>query len=134
MIVSWLESFYAGDQPKPLFTRLIRDVPPLELSTIRSLQWRRTAFSSPRFPHRAKCALRLALELPAATPHRARNALEKLKRITRGALGRVGDRQSSTMAASLKMSAANRYILHSCSSETPKRCAKTIVAIRPVLS
>ena len=38
------------------------------------------------------------------------------------------------MAASLKMSAASRYILHSGSRDVPSLCAKRIVAIRPMLS
>ena len=75
-----------------------------------------TALSSPRFPHLAKCALKLALELPAATPHRALKTLEKLKSSTRIAFGSAGERQSSIMAASLNTSAARRYILHSGSS------------------
>jgi len=38
------------------------------------------------------------------------------------------------MAASLNMSAASRYILHSGSSDVPSLWAKRIVAIRPILS
>lgn len=47
-------------------------------------------------------------------------------------LGKAGDKQSSTMAVSLKTSAASRYILHSGSRAVPRRCAKRIVAMRPV--
>ena len=93
-----------------------------------------TAFSSPRLPHFAKWALRLALELPAATPHKARRMLEKLNRITLGIFDSAGDRQSSTIAVSLKMSAAKRYILHSGSRAVPSLWANRIVAILPVLS
>lgn len=78
-----------------------------------------TAFNSPRFPHFAKCALRLAFELPAATPHKALRILEKLSRTTLRGLGKAGERQSRIMAASLKTSAANRYILHSGSRVVP---------------
>jgi hypothetical protein len=60
--------------------------------------------------------------------------LEKLRSITRDDLGNAGDKQSRIMAASLKMSAASRYILHSGSSEVPSLWAKSIVAIRPILS
>lgn len=38
------------------------------------------------------------------------------------------------MAESLKMSAARRYILHSGSSDVPRRWAKRMVAMRPILS
>ena len=93
-----------------------------------------TAFSSPRLPHLAKCALKLAFELPAATPHNALSTLEKLKSITLGSFGSVGERQSRIIAVSLKTSAANRYILHSGSRDVPSLCAKRIVAIRPMLS
>lgn len=93
-----------------------------------------TAFSSPRLPHFAKWALRLALELPAATPHKARRMLEKLSRITLGTFDSAGDKQSSTIAVSLKMSAAKRYILHSGSKAVPSLWANRIVAILPVLS
>lgn len=93
-----------------------------------------TAFNSPRLPHLAKCALKLALELPAQTPHRALSTLEKLSRITLGTFGRAGDRQSRIIAVSLNMSAASLYILHSGSSDVPSLCANAIVAIRPMLS
>jgi hypothetical protein len=93
-----------------------------------------TAFNSPKFPFFAKCALRLALELPAHTPHRERRTLENDKMSTLAALGKTGDRQSRIMAVSLKMSAANRYILHSGSNDVPSLCANSIVAIRPMLS
>ena len=93
-----------------------------------------TAFNSPKFPHLAKCALRLALELPAATPHSARKTLEKLSKMTRGIFGSAGDRQSRIMAQSLKTSAASLYILHSGSREVPSLWAKRMVAIRPILS
>lgn len=82
----------------------------------------------------AKWALRLALELPAATPHNALKTLEKLSKITLGALGSAGERQSKIIAVSLKTSAASLYILHSGSSEVPSLWAKRIVAIRPILS
>jgi hypothetical protein len=58
--------------------------------------------------------------------------LENPKINTRSGLGNAGDRQSSTMAVSLKTSAASRYILHSGSSAVPRRCAKRIVAMRPI--
>ena len=79
------------------------------------------AFSSPRLPHLAKCALRLAFELPAATPHSALRALLVASIVTRMGLGKAGDKHSSTMAVSLKMSANNLYILHSGSSDVPRR-------------
>ena len=60
--------------------------------------------------------------------------LEKLSRITLGTFGSAGDKQSSTIAVSLKMSAAKRYILHSGSSAVPSLWANRIVAILPVLS
>lgn len=78
-----------------------------------------TALSSPKFPHLAKCALKLALELPAATPQRARKMLEKLRTSTLMGFGNAGERQSSIMAVSLKKSAASRYILHSGSRLVP---------------
>lgn len=93
-----------------------------------------TALSSPRFPHLAKCALRLALELPAATPHNALRMLEKPNNTTLGVFGKAGDRQSSTIALSLNISAASLYILHSGSSEVPSLCANRIVATLPILS
>ena len=93
-----------------------------------------TALSSPKFPHLAKCALRLALELPAATPHKAFSTLDKLNRRTLGAFGSAGLRHSNTMAVSLKTSAASLYLLHSGSSDVPNLCAKRIVAILPMLS
>lgn len=93
-----------------------------------------TAFNSPKLPHLAKWALRLALELPAATPHNALKTLEKLSKITLGALGNAGDRQSNIMAVSLNTSAASLYILHSGSREVPSLWAKRMVAIRPILS
>ena len=43
----------------------------------------------------------------------AYKTLEKLKSKTLGPLGNAGDKQSNTMAVSLKISAASRYILHS---------------------
>lgn len=64
--------------------------------------------TSPRFPLRAKCALRLAFALPAATPHSARSALDPLSTTTRVGFGSAGDRQSRTMAQSLSTSAARR--------------------------
>lgn len=78
-----------------------------------------TAFNSPKLPHLAKWALKLALELPAATPHKALKTLEKLSRMTLSALGSAGDRQSKIIAVSLKTSAASLYILHSGSREVP---------------
>lgn len=92
----------------------------------------RTAFNSPRFPFLAKCALRLALALPAHTPHSERRTLENEKTITRNGLGKAGDRQSSIMALSLNMSAARRYILHSGSRDVPSLWANRIVTIRPM--
>ena len=91
-----------------------------------------TALTSPKFPFRAKCALKLALALPAHTPHSARSTLEQLSTATRSGFGNAGDRQSITMAVSLKMSAARRYILHSGSRAVPSRCAKRMVPMRPV--
>ena len=93
-----------------------------------------TAFNSPKLPHLAKCALKLALELPAATPHSARKTLERLSRMTRGIFGSTGDKQSRIMAQSLKISAASLYVLHSGSREVPSLWAKRMVAIRPILS
>lgn len=93
-----------------------------------------TAFNSPKLPHLAKCALKLAFELPAATPHRARKTLEKLSKMTRGIFGSAGDKQSRIMAQSLKTSAASLYILHSGSREVPSLWANRMVAIRPMLS
>ena len=93
-----------------------------------------TAFSSPRLPHFAKCALKLAFELPAATPQSALSTLEKLKSTTLGSLGSAGERQSKTIAVSLNTSAASRYILHSGSREVPSLCANRMVAMRPILS
>ena len=90
-----------------------------------------TAFSSPRLPHFAKCALKLAFELPAATPHNARRMLLELRTSTRMVLGNAGDKQSRIMAASLNTSAANRYILHSGSRDVPSLWANRMVAIRP---
>jgi hypothetical protein len=91
-----------------------------------------TALTSPRFPLRAKCALRLALALPAQTPQSALSTLEKLSTTTRSGFGNAGLRQSMTMAVSLKISAARRYILHSGSRAVPSRCAKRMVPRRPV--
>lgn len=93
-----------------------------------------TAFNSPRFCVRAKCALRLALLEPAATPHSARRMLLKLRTMTRASRGNAGDTQSSTMAASLKKSAASLQALHSGSRLVPSLAAKRIVPIRPVES
>jgi hypothetical protein len=47
-------------------------------------------------------------------------------------LGKAGDKQSRIIAVSLKTSAAKRNILHSGSRAVPRRCAKRIVAMRPV--
>ncbi|KAJ4395709.1 hypothetical protein N0V91_010678 [Didymella pomorum] len=49
----------------------------------------------------------------------ARKQLEKLSTITRAGFGKAGDKQSRTMAVSLKMSAASLYILHSGSNDVP---------------
>lgn len=89
------------------------------------------ALSSPRFPQRAKCALRLAFAEPAATPHSARKMLLKLSMSTRRGFGKAGERQSSTNAKSFRMSARRRYILHSGSRDVPNLQANAIVAIRP---
>lgn len=117
MMVSWLESF---------------------CENIRSCQCVRmegfTAFNSPRLPWVAKWALNEALELPAATPQSERRTLERLNKATLDALGSAGERQSKSIAASLNMSAARRYILHSGSSDVPSLWANRIVAIRPMLS
>jgi hypothetical protein len=78
-----------------------------------------TAFNSPKFPCVAKWALSEALELPAATPQSERSTLETLNNATLEALGRAGERQSRSIAASLKISAAKRYILHSGSRDVP---------------
>jgi hypothetical protein len=74
------------------------------------------------------------LELPAATPHRLLSTLERLNNTTLVDLGNAGDKQSKSIAASLKISAASRYILHSGSREVPSLWAKRMVAIRPMLS
>ena len=89
------------------------------------------AFNSPRLPQRAKCALRLALAEPAATPQRALRTLLKLRISTLTGFGNAGERQSSTNAKSFKMSASKRYILHSGSRDVPNLQAKRIVAMRP---
>lgn len=89
------------------------------------------AFSSPKLPHCAKCALKLALAEPAATPQSALSTLLKLRTMTRIDFGNSGERQSSVKPISLSTSASKRYILHSGSSADPRRNAKTIVAIRP---
>ena len=106
----------------------------VERSDSRSMEEGHTAFSSPKLPHLAKCALRLAFELPAATPHNARKTLEKLNKMTRGTFGSAGDKQSRIMAQSLKTSAASLYILHSGSRDVPSLWAKRMVAILPMLS
>jgi hypothetical protein len=89
------------------------------------------ALSSPRLPQRAKCALRLALAEPAATPQRALSTLLKLRISTLRGFGKAGERQSSTKAKSFKMSASKRYILHSGSRDVPNLQANRIVATRP---
>lgn len=43
----------------------------------------------------------------------------------------IGERQSTTIAVSLKISAESRYILHSGSRAVPRRWANRIVAKRP---
>lgn len=117
IIVSWLESFcqrVSSSLTKPM-----------------SLL---TALSSPKFPCVAKWALKDAFELPAATPHRERSTLERLRINILEDFGNAGERQSRIMAASLNISAANLYILHSGSRDVPSLCAKIIVAILPMLS
>jgi hypothetical protein len=74
------------------------------------------------------------LELPAATPQSDRSILERLSKATLEAFGSAGERQSKSIAASLKMSAARRYILHSGSSDVPSLWANRMVAILPILS
>jgi len=91
-----------------------------------------TAFNSPKFPTTAKCADKLALLLPAATPHKLLKQLLAPNTTTRRVFGNTGLKQSSTIAASLKISAKRRYILHSGSREVPRREAKRIVAMRPM--
>jgi hypothetical protein len=90
-----------------------------------------TALTSPKFPFRAKCALKLALALPAHTPQSARSTLERLNTMTRSGFGNAGLRQSITIAVSFKTSAARRYILHSGSRAVPSRCANRMVPMRP---
>lgn len=91
-----------------------------------------TALTSPKSPHRAKCALRLAFELAPATPHSALITPAVLRTPTLPAfVPTSGDKQSRMMAASLNTSAASRYVLHSGSMAVPMRCAKRTVAIRP---
>lgn len=82
----------------------------------------------------AKWALSDAFELPAATPQSERRTLERLNKSTLEDFGKAGERQSSIIAASLNISAANRYILHSGSRDVPSLCAKRMVAILPMLS
>src|SRR5947209_8896434 len=79
----------------------------------------------------AKCELRMAFELPPATPHMVRKTLEAQKNGTRNVFGSTGLQQSRIMAISLKMSAASLYILHSASILLLRQCAKRIVAILP---
>ena len=93
-----------------------------------------TALTSPKFPIRAKCCDKLALALPAHTPHKLLNTALTLSTATLSGFANAGDRQSSTIAVSLKISASRRYILHSGSNAVPSRCAKSIVASRPVES
>jgi hypothetical protein len=90
--------------------------------------------SSAKLPCVAKWALKLALELLPATPQIARKALERLRSNTRDDFGNAGDTQSRIIAASLKKSAASRYILHSGSNAVPSLWAKSMVATRPMLS
>jgi hypothetical protein len=78
-----------------------------------------TAFNSPKLPALAKWAVSVAFELPAATPQRARMMLAVLSTMMRNDFGNAGDKQSAIMAASLNMSAARRYRLHSGSIELP---------------
>lgn len=94
-----------------------------------------TALTSARFPHLAKCALKLAFELPPATPQRALSTPAALRTATlRNPASASGDKQSNNMATSLNTSAASRYVLHSGSMAVPTLCAKMIVASRPVVS
>lgn len=93
-----------------------------------------TALSSPRLPALAKWAVKVALELPAATPHRARITLAVHSTVMRSGFGIIGERQSAIIEASLKMSAARRYLLHSGSIELPSLCANSTVAILPAES
>ncbi len=68
-----------------------------------------TALSSAKFPHFAKWALKLAFELPPATPHKARSTPAVLSTDTRiTPVATIGDRQSRIMARSLNTSAASR--------------------------
>jgi hypothetical protein len=90
-----------------------------------------TAFTSPKFPRRAKCPDKHPFVAPAQTPHRLRRILLPARTPTRMGLGKAGLRQSRIIATSLKTSASSRYILHSGSSAVPSRWAKSIVAIRP---
>ena len=92
------------------------------------------AFNSPTLPFFAKCTLRLVLDAPAATPHRARSDPERHSSASLAVRGNAGDRQSISIAESLKMSARNRYFLHSASSAGPNLYAKRIVAMRPTES
>lgn len=91
-----------------------------------------TALSSPKFPRLAKWADKLAFDDPAHTPHNDRRTLENDKTTTLTGLGNAGDRQSRTIAVSLRISAASLYILHSGSSDVPSLCAKRMVAILPM--
>ena len=93
-----------------------------------------TALSSPKLPHFAKCLLKLALLLPAATPQSALSTPAVVNADIIKGLGNAGLAQSNTMAVSLNMSAANRHILHSGSKASPNLCAKAIVARRPMES
>jgi hypothetical protein len=125
MTVSWDESFYAT-------------VNTAQINLNQQFSWQihaHTAFSSAKFPHRAKWALKLAFELPPATPHSARSTPAVLRTVTRTIpAGTIGERQSMIMAISLKTSAASLYVLHSGSRAVPTRWAKRIVAILPDMS
>ena len=121
MIVSCEESFYSCQHQQPSYLGLGLG--------------RHTALTSARFPHLAKCALKLAFAAPPATPHNALNTPAALNTLTRIIpLGTPGLTQSSTIATSLNTSAASRYRLHSGSRAVPARCAKRIVARRPDVS
>lgn len=90
-----------------------------------------TAFNSPKFPPLAKCPLKLAFALPADTPQRLLSTLPPASTATLTLLlVKNGERQSSSMAKSLKTSAARRYRLHSGSRARPRRAAKRMVARR----
>src|SRR5271170_2306713 len=81
---------------------------------------------------RAKCELRMAFELPPATPQMALDMLETQRKGILTTFGREGLRQSKMKAKSLKTSAASRYILHSASMRLEAQWAKEMVASLPM--